>query len=299
MNEFDEAKQATEDMFTQQQGIEAPEGGEQTAPVEDTSAQEGGNAPVEGGEEQTMQQAVDAASVAAEAAAQKDRELQEALARIQQLEGTVAEMSKAQEEKIIEEMLTPPTLDIDALSFADEETRQKAMAEYAEKMSAYNRQQMMGEIKPFIDYSKAMKDASDRDEAIRMLADIPQMKGIADMRPQLDRIIASTPLLNNSDVPIEEKYVVAYAMANGVNAINAPAPTDPSVDDMMKMYNNSPAFREQVEMQRIAELKKGQQVPPFSASSGAATAALNIKEKPKSWDDAFERTYETFGGRRN
>lgn len=296
---FEEAKQATEDMFTQQQGIEALEGGEQTTPVEDTSAQEGGNAPVEGGEEQTMQQAVDTASVAAEAAAQKDRELQEALARIQQLEGTVAEMSKAQEEKIVEEMLKPPTLDLDALAFADDDTREKAMADYTAQLTEYNRQQMMDEIKPFIDYSKQMKDASDRDEAIRMLADFPQMKGIADMRSQLDRIIASTPLLNNSDVPIEEKYVVAYAMANGVNAINAPAPTDPSVDDMMKMYNNSPAFREQVEMQRIAELKKGQQVPPFSASSGAATAALNIKEKPKSWDDAFERTYETFGGRRN
>lgn len=300
---FEEAQKATEEMF-EQQGIEALEGGEQTVANEDTPPVEepagtgapGEAAPSEGGEGATMQQAVDTAAAAAEAAAQKDQELQQALARIQQLEGTVAEMSKAQEEKIAEDMLMPPTLDLDALSFADDETRQKAMADYAEKMSAYNRQQMMGEIKPFIEYSKAMKDASDRDEAIKMLAQEPVMKGIAEMRPQLDRIIAGTPLLKDANVPIEEKYIVAFAMANGVNAINAPAPTDPSVDDMMKLYNSSPAFREQVEKQRIEELKKGQQVPPFSASSGAANAALTIKEKPTSWDDAFERSKELLGG---
>ena len=154
---------------------------------------------------------------------------------------------------------------------------------------------MMDEIKPFIDYSKAMKDASDRDEAIKVLAQEPVMRGIAEMRPQLDRIIEGTPLLKNADVPIEEKYIVAFAMANGVNAINAPAPTDPSVDDMMKLYNSSPAFREQVEKQRIEELKKGQQVPPFSASSGAVNAALDIKEKPKTFEEASKRAREMFG----
>ena len=61
------------------------------------------------------------------------------------------------------------------------------------------------------------------------------------------------------------------------------------------MYNNNPAFQELVEKQRIDTLKQSQQVPPFSASSGAVNAALNIKEEPKGWDDASKRTRAMFG----
>ena len=134
---FEEAEKATEEMF-EQQGIEALEGdgqaGEAVPSAEEPAGggESGEEAPSEGGEaDATMQEAINTAEAAAEAAAQKDEELQGALARIAQLEGTIAEMSAQREEQVAEEMLTPPTLDIDALSFADEETRQKAMTEYA------------------------------------------------------------------------------------------------------------------------------------------------------------------------
>lgn len=301
---FDEAQKATEEMFEQQNfesdnGSEMPEE-ESSSEQEDTGIGENAATQEQSSSEANtgtmMQEAVNTAEASTEALAQRNNELSAALARIEQLEETISQLSKTQEEKIVEEMFTPPTLDINGLAFADETTQKAEVEKFAKALSDYNRQQMMSEMQPFVDFSRQMKEASDRDEAIRMLAEEPVMKGITEMRPQLDRMIEGTPLLKNADVPIEEKYIVAFAMANGVNAMNMPQQTEQSVEDLMKIYNENPEFRDKVEQQRISELKKSQQVPPFSASSGAANAALNIKDKPENLEDAFERTKTLFGG---
>lgn len=101
-------------------------------------------------------------------------------------------------------------------------------------------------------------------------------------------------------MPIDEKYINAYAMAKGINSINNPPappeePKEPTVDELMELYNTNPAFQEMVEKQRLGVIKQSQQVPPFSASSGAVNAALNIKEKPQTLEEASRRTREMFG----
>ena len=65
--------------------------------------------------------------------------------------------------------------------------------------------------------------------------------------------------------------------------------------EYMELYNKYPEFPEMVERQRVEQLKDSQQVPPMSSSSGAMNAALNIKEKPKTFDEASERTRKMFG----
>jgi hypothetical protein len=69
---------------------------------------------------------------------------------------------------------------------------------------------------------------------------------------------------------------------------------EPTVEELMTMYNNNPAFQELVEKQRLEAIKQSQQVPAMSASSGAASAVLNIKEKPQTLEDASKRSYEDF-----
>ena len=98
---------------------------------------------------------------------------------------------------------------------------------------------------------------------------------------------------------MDEKYINAYALARGINQIKNPPPPpeeqkEPTVEDLMTLYNNNPAFREMVEKQRLEEVKQSQQVPPMSASSGAVNAALNIKEKPQTLEEASRRTREDF-----
>ena len=62
----------------------------------------------------------------------------------------------------------------------------------------------------------------------------------------------------------------------------------------MAMYNANPEFQQMIEKQRIDALKDSQQVPVMSASSGLTNAALNIKEKPQTMDEASERARAMF-----
>ena len=316
-NTFDEASAATEEMFANEQlSLEdVPPDAKEASPVAiDENQQNAENVPAE--EVQAVQpepkenqtilgQATQTAEAAAEVAAQKDGQLQQAMSEIealrqqnQQLQGTIDEMSRQSAENIVDDVLSPPELDINGLAFADEETQKAEVAKFIESISDYNRKQIMDELSPAIEYAKkGMRDA-EKAEAIEILSQIPELSGIKEFVPQLDRIIENNKWLSSDDMPMDEKYINAFAMAKGINSINnPPAPAkEPTTDELMELYNNNPAFQELVEKQRIEQVKQGQQVPLFSASSGAAGAALNIKEKPQTLDEASKRTREMFGG---
>lgn len=326
-NTFDEASAATEEMFASEQlsladvppaNEENPpaesEQGAENPPAEETPAETPPTGTEEPPAEQpgtetppsAIEQAAQTAEVAAQAAADKDAELQEIRQQLEaerqrnaQLQGTIDEMSRQNTEEIIEDALKPPTLDINSLAFADEETQRAAMAKYAEDMSAFNRKQIMKEMSPALEFAKkGMRDA-EKTEVIEALSHIPELAGIKEMLPQLDRLIANNQWLSSDDMPMDEKYINAFAMARGINSINnPPAPPEPAKEptpeELLAMYNNNPAFQELVEKQRLDTIKQSQQVPPFSASSGAVNAALDIKEKPQTLEEASKRTIEMF-----
>ena len=56
---------------------------------------------------------------------------------------------------------------------------------------------------------------------------VDELKGINDMLPQLDYIIEHNKWLDNDDIPMDEKYLTAYMIANGVNSANTPPPDRP------------------------------------------------------------------------
>ncbi len=322
-NIFDEATKATEDMFDAEQTslldtpgeapADVPAGEEAPAEVPaEVPAETPAEAPAEATQEGTMldeatqaaELAAQTAELAAQTAAAKDAELQQVMQQLDalkqqntQLQGVVDELSARNQQNIIEEALEPPTLDINALTFADEETVRAAQAKYAADMTAYNRQSIMKELAPVIEQANEAKYNKEKSEVIAALAEVPELKGIEGMLPQLDKIIANNKALSSSDVPIDEKYITAYAIAMGVNSINNPPapPKELTSDELMALYNSNPEFQDLVEKQRLSQIKQSQQVPPFSASSGAVNAALNIKKEPKGWDDASERTRHMFG----
>ncbi len=314
MPNFDDAIKATEEMFENESQLsledappaEEPEQVEETPATETVETTE----PTTEQPEQTtpenavLDDAVNTAEIAAQTAQQKDMELQQALQEIealrsqnQQMQGTIDELSNKNEESLIEEAMQPPTLDINGLAFADEETIANAQAEFAQKMLEYNRQQIMKEIAPQLEYAKKGMQEAERTEVLSALSQVPELQGIGDMMPQIDKIIASNPWLQSDNMPMEEKIINAYAIARGVNAINTPPAPEKKLtdDDLMKLYDENPTFQELIEKKRIDALKNSQQVPPFSASSGAVNAALNIKEKPKTFEEAAERTRQMFG----
>ena len=310
-NIFEDASKATEDLFEQEAQV-APEAEEPIAeepiaeePVQTEHPVEEPAVPQEAAPEQTaLDQAAQTAEIAAQVASEKDAELQQMRQQLEaimrqneQLQGTVQELSRQNEENIVEEALAPPVLDINALAFADEETVAAAQNKYAADMAEYNRQMFMKEFAPVIEQANEARQTKEKNDIIAALSQVPELQGISEMLPQLDRIIANNKALSSGDIPMDEKYITAYAIAKGVNSINTPpvAPKEPTTEELMSLYNSNPEFQEMIEKQRISQIKQSQQVPPFSASSGAVNAAPMIKEEPKGWDDASDRTRKMFG----
>lgn len=296
MNNFDEAKVATEQMFEAPAEEVVEEAPAEEAPVEETSPNT---------EEKMLNEATNVAEQATQLAEQQNAELSKAMAekeqykaRAEQLEKTISEMSQANKEEVVEEAMAMPTIDFNELAFADPEVQSKAQQDYANAMTEFVRKGIMDEMSPYIEQAKAGQREKEKNEAISVLSQVPELQGIDTMLPQLDHIIASNKWLQSEDMPIEDKLISAYAIARGVNAMNTPPETKKELtpDELMELYDKNPTFQELVEKKRIESLKGSQQVPPFSASSGAVNVALNIKEKPKSWDDASERTRKLFGG---
>ena len=311
---FDEAIKATEEMFANEN--EPPQiQDEEIPPVQEVPEERIGDEPDEIEERDSMiDEATRAAEAATAAATERDAQLKQALLEMeqikaqnmqlqeytQQLQGTVDELSRKNEEHIVDDIMEAPVLDINGLAFADEDTQRAAMAKYAEDLSAYQKKQILDELAPAIEYAKRGMYDAEKADVIEALSQVPQLEGIRDIIPQLDRIIEKNQWLKSDDMPIEDKYINAFAIARGVNSINnPPPPPEPpkelTAEELMEKYNNNPAFQELVQKQLLEKAKESQQVPPFSASSGAVNAALNIKEKPQTLEEASKRTREMFG----
>ncbi|MCK9477992.1 MAG: hypothetical protein M0R40_00635 [Firmicutes bacterium] len=282
---FDDARQASEaDFNTPEQEVEG------TPAVEETA--------VEGAEGNVTEEAVKAAEAATEVATEKDEQLQQVMQEIealkaenQNLQELARRMSDEKKEEIIEAVM--PTLDVSSLTFDDEDTIKSKQEEYARQMAEFVKDDVMKDLQPFVEQAKAGAYEKEKTEVISSLAQVPELQGIQEMLPQLDRIIANNKALSSPDLPTDEKYIMAYAIAKGVSNIKE-GNKEPTAEELMELYEKNKDFQDLIEKKRVEQVQGGQQVPPFSASSGAVNAALNIKEKPKTWDDASERTRNMF-----
>jgi hypothetical protein len=233
--------------------------------------------------EDIAEKAVENLDVAANAAVEKENELQQIRAELdklaaenQQLKETLAQQSELQMGELVK-----PELDLASLVYDDEETVAAKKAQYEQELKKYWEE---------VEKRKAEEKAN----TIGALAKIPELAGFDEMLPQIEGIIANNKLLNSDDVPLEEKYITAYAIARGVNAINNPPQQQEQAqpeqqitpDKFVELYNSNPEFQQAIANQKKEALKDGQQVPPLSATDGAGNAALNIPEKAKTFEDA-------------
>ena len=229
----------------------------------------------------------------------QQRQIQQILEENQQLRHTNEELQKTitqqsdEQEGKIEEMALP-TLDLSNLAFDDAETIAQKQNIYAQLMADYVRQGVMSELAPYLAEAKQGMEHKQQESLLESLEQMPEFKEIRGSLPQINRIMEQNSNLFASDAPYEDKIIAAYAIARGANAINTPPKAAPTTDELMAMYNANPEFQQMVEKQRIDALKDSQQVPVMSASSGLTNAALNIKEKPQTMDEASERARAMF-----
>lgn len=229
----------------------------------------------------------------------QQRQIQQILEENQQLRHTNEELQKTitqqsdEQEGKIEEMALP-TLDLSNLAFDDAETIAQKQNIYAQQMADYVRRGVMSELAPYLAEAKQGMEHKQQESLLESLEQMPEFKEIRGSLPQINRIMEQNSNLFASDAPYEDKIIAAYAIARGANAINTPSKAAPTMDELMAMYNANPEFQQMIEKQRIDALKDSQQVPVMSASSGLTNAALNIKEKPQTLDEASERVRALF-----
>lgn len=311
MGNFDEAEDATRVLFEDGPAEEAAP--EEDRPEEEAQPEETGpeTAP-EAGQEQEgeaaadpetamAEQAVQTAEQAAGLAQEKDAQLQQTMQELQamkkqnaQLMEAISQMSSVQQEAVMDEALSPPVLDLSRLAYEDDDAIARKQSEYAEQMANYVMQKMNRSMEPLIKQAEQGKTQRERAEAIAALEQVPELAGFRDMLPQIENIIQNNSLLSGDGIPMDERYVTAYAIAKGIDSMNHPK-TDPTAEELMQFYESNPEFQELLEKKRLEQVRDKPQIPPLSASSGGVNAALNIAEKPKTFDEAGERTRKMFG----
>lgn len=254
--------------------------------------------------EQATEQAIEQAEQANEAAVQSEQiaaqateqnaaanaqmqQLQQQIMQMQEqnrvLQQTIQQMGEQQKESVVEEMTAPPILDFNSMAFDDEETVKAKLIEYSNQMRDYAKKDVLNELEPLISEAKRGREERNRRQLFEEMKSVEQLKGIEEHLPELEAIIQNNPIFAQ-DMPLDQKYITAYVMLNGINSIQNPQ-SEPNVDELMNIYDNNPEFREALEQRKIQNIKSNQQVPNLSASAGVANAAPIINNKPKSWDD--------------
>lgn len=298
-NDFENARNQTEEMFASE-NEQASE--QQEQPVSENAVPDEGQA-LSAATAQT-EDAIQTAEAATRAAEEQNAQLNQVMSELgamkqqnDDLQQQLKEMSDVQKEKIVEQAIEMPTLNLDDLAFADDETKANVQREYAQKMAEYVKGDIMKEMSPFVEQAKEGLYQKEKNEVVAALSQIPELAGIEQMLPQVEQIIKNNDVLSSDSVPMDEKYIMAYAIARGVNSINTPPEEkkEPTAEELMELYDKNPTFQELVEKKRLEAVKDSQQVPPLTASNGAVNVALNIKEKPKTFEEASERTRKMFG----
>ncbi len=308
MDNFDEARAAAEEMFRAQSAEGAPignDGGEaadtsdippevqaeQLPPDAIQQADQGQQEPAE------PAPAADTASFERQIA-QMQRDMQAMTEQNTQLQNMVRELSAKNEEHIIKDAVEMPSLNLQELTFADEDERRQAQTKYANEMREYVMAGLKNdpEMKTLLDEAERGRQEREKQSMFERFRSAPELKGFEDHLPEIENFISRNSDVFRDDAPMDIKYIIAKAVVDGVNAA-AKADNKPGVDELMAIYNSNPEFRNAVEQQRLSAVKSSQQVPLMSASSGAVNAALNIPEKPKNFDDADSMVRKLFGGR--
>ena len=304
---FEEASEQAQNMFAQnaeEQQAETPDIAEappEEVPQQDIQPEESAPTAEGNGYQDNIQSDMNNAAPLDMGTQQmlQQQQIQQILAENQQLRSaneelqkTITQQSDEQEGKIEEMAL--PQLDLSDVAFDDEETLAQKQKVYAQKMADYVRQGIMSELAPYLDEAKRGIEQKEQEDTINFLEQMPQFKEIRGALPQINRIMEQNNTLFASDAPYEDRIIAAYAIARGANAINTPPKAAPTTDELMALYNSNPEFQQMIEKQRIDAIKNSQQVPVMSASSGLTNAALNIKEKPQTLDEASERVRALF-----
>ena len=163
MDNFYDARRATEDMFDGQEvlGEESTPQDTQQEPQQEGQAQEPQAQEQPTQDNNAVDEAANVAQAAAQAAAQREQDYQRIMEENEQLrqtnnelQQTITQQSQQREQAIIEDAMQMPMLDVNRLAFEDDATVQQMQQDYANAMQKYVTQQVLKDVEPALQYAK-------------------------------------------------------------------------------------------------------------------------------------------------
>lgn len=241
------------------------------------------------------------ASVQAEAAIRAATELQNANARIAELEAQLAEASRVHEQanqqntERIDEVLNMPTpLNYSEMEYLSDEERQAKHNEYVGNLTKYIMQevgkQYGTQMKPIVDsYRKAQADAEEAELLNLMKGMQNELPGFAE---HIDAINTLTNTPSFANIPKAERLTAGYLMALGRDKLNEKPLT---ADDIYKKAVANPEVMRMIAAEQAKQLENKQNIPVFTASAGSASAPVDVPKKPETLEEASKQAFESFG----
>lgn len=282
INDFDRAQERAREMADNYNA----ENKEATANEEQTAVGEENTPEVQQNEDNSQVDTLALAEKATDEMAKSKEETEKIRAENEQLKNLLKEISEERTEAVEREAV--PEFDVEGLTFMDPEEQKKAFSDFARQIADYSRKSTLQAISPLIERSQNAIQSQEEQSVFDELRGTEEFKDIDSLTPQIRKIMENNSVLKNGDFTPEERIATAYLIAQGVeNQNNKAKSNEPmSRDEFLKMIDDNPEYSQYLNERNVERLKQNENVPRFSATSGAGNVGINLKERPKSFSDA-------------
>lgn len=281
VTDFEQAQEKAREM-ADNYNTEPKETNESEAP----QAEETNTAEAQQNEDNSQVDTLALAQKATDEMAKSKEEAEKIRAENQQLKNLLREISEERTENIEGEAV--PEFNVEGLTFMDPDEQKKAFSDFAKQIAEYSRKSTLQAISPLIERSQSAIQNQEEQSVFDELRGTEEFKDIDSLTPQIRNIMENNAVLKNGEFTPEERIATAYLIAQGVENQNRKAKpeTAMSKDEFLKMLDENPEYSQYINERNIEKLKENENVPRFSAASGAGGAGVNLKERPKTFSEA-------------
>ncbi len=197
----------------------------------------------------------------------------------------------------VPEQAAPPVLDMAEISYLDPAQQQQSIMKWQQEVMDYAvrsatariREEVMSELSPVREDYEAKRRIAADDAARATLFAMPQFADMKGKEGDLDKIIASTPLLGGADP--EQKFLLAALISRGMKT-----PHELTTEELIEKATANPDVMRAIESRRMAEIDNNNKtLPKVVPSSGIGNANAVPEHKPKTMDEIRDRMYKALG----
>ena len=212
---------------------------------------------------------------------------------LEQTQNTAKEMNQANEEKIVQTLTEPPTLDFEALAYMSDEERMAEQARYTAAMAEFMKQTVSSELAPIKqEYERQTREAEEQ-KIISAFANDPKFEGFRDEEQNIKTILGNVPEL--ASLPADKRYFLGYLINRGAKDVQKPK-VEESTESLVQRVLSNPEALKAIEKQRAAQQATvNRTAPPVTASQGQSNAPALSDDPPLTLADASAQVRKAFG----